>query len=354
MRRPSVPTLLCGAAAATLLGCSVPSPAPNGTPAPTREGWQTEAVATLGATPAPVPLSIGLPFRPDVQFAPWYVAAARGYFAEGGYSVSFEYGDESAFVRRVAARDGLAAMVASGEQVILARAKEIPVTYVATWYQRFPVVVVSTTGIGTPADLVGRTVGLPAPSGASFLGWQALLGVNDIDPSSVTTEVIGFTQTECLQLGRCDAAVGYAANEPVQLRAQGLDVSVIEIADSFNLVSNGLIVAQGVIDDSPDTVAALVRGFLRGLADTLADPDAAFEIALDVVPEAADPAVRDVQRQVLAASLPYWDAPELGAIDAAAWARSAEFLVAQGLIDEAPSTDELIEPRFVDAAGVSR
>jgi NitT/TauT family transport system substrate-binding protein len=325
-----------------------------GTPVPTVEGWETEAISTLGATPAPIAVEIGLPYKPDVQFTPLYVADERGYFEEIGLDPTFTYGDESTFVRLVAARK-MTAMVGSGEQVILARSADVPVTYVATWYQRFPGVVFSSDpDIAAPQDLVGRKVGLPAVSGASYTGWRALLAANEIDPTTVTTEIIGFTQLEAVALGRMDAAVGYAANEPVKMRAMGTVPSVINIADSFNLVSNGLIVADTMAYESPSVVQALVTALLKGIRDSLDDPDAAFEIALRAVPEAADPAVRDTQRQVLEASLPFWEAESLGAIDPEAWAATQDFLVSEGIVDAPTPVEDMIDLRFVADSGLDR
>jgi len=338
---------------AALAACSGPTPTPT-EPVPTVEGWETEAVATAG-TPEPIPVTLGLPYMPDVQFAPLYVAQARGYYEAEGFDVTFEYGDESTFVRLVAGRS-MPAVIASGEQVIMARAEDIPVVYVMTWYQRFAGVVFSDDPeIQTPADLVDRTVGLPFPSGASYTGWMALLATNEIDSRDVTTKVIGYTQPEAVLQGRVDAAVGYAANEPVQLRNQGIDVSVIEIADSFNFASNGLVVSEGLIDESPEVVQALVTGTLKGIRDTLEDPDAAFEIVLEVVLEtAASPTVRDQQRQVLEESLRFWETPRLGTIDLDVWRRSQDFLLETEVIDTATPIEELVDTSFVDAADLSR
>jgi NitT/TauT family transport system substrate-binding protein len=348
--------LIVAVAALSLAACSSPTsvPADFGTPIPTVEGWETEAIATLGATPEPIGVQIGLPFMPDVQFTPFYVADEKGYFKEGGLDPEFTYGDESTFVRLVAGRN-MTAMVASGEQVILARASEVPVTYVATWYQRFPGVVFSADpAIADPGDLVGRKVGLPAASGASYTGWRALLAANEIDPTTVETEIIGFTQLEAVSQGRVDAAVGYAANEPVQMRANGDDPSVIGIADSFNLVSNGLIVADTLAYESPSVVQALVNGMLKGIRDTVENPEAAFDIAVRAVPEAADPAVRDTQMQVLMESLPYWEAEMLGAIDAGSWTATQDFLVAEGIVESPTPVEDMIDTQFVDAADLGR
>jgi NitT/TauT family transport system substrate-binding protein len=351
----SIRLLVLAALGAALVAACGPSssvsPAGNQEPVATVEGWETEAIETAGATPVPVSVQVGLPYKPDVQFTPWYVAQSAGHFADEGLDVSFEYGDEASFLRIVAARD-MSATVASGEQVVMARSNGIPVTYVATWYDRFPGVVFSNDpSLNRPEALVGTTVGLPAVSGASYLGWQALLAANNIDPDSIDTQVVGFEQLSSVLEGRVDAAVGYAANEPVQLALQGSEPAVIEIADSFNLASNGLVVADTAIYESPTVVQSIVSGFLRGLEQTLGDPEAAFEVALTYVPEAGDPEVREAQRAVLEESLRFWSQARLGAIDAVRWQETQDFLLETGLIDEATPVEEMIDMQFVEAAG---
>jgi NitT/TauT family transport system substrate-binding protein len=307
-----------------------------------------------GHAPAPAAVTVGLPFRPDVQFAPFYLAQARGYFRDAGLDVSFEYGDESNLLRLAAAGEVLAS-VASGEQVILARASDIPVRYVMTWYRRFPVVVFSLDpALDQPAALVGRTVGLPARSGASGLGWDALLSASGVDPTAVETEVIGFTQREAVAGGSVDAAVGYACNEPLQLQAEGEDVSVIAIADYVDFVANGVVVGSGTIADAPERVAGLVDGLRRAIEETHAEPGAAMDAAMAVVAGGEDPAVRRAQRAVLDCSLAFWDATDVGAIDRPAWESTQAFLLDAGLIQRALTVDELVTDVFVDGTPAER
>ncbi len=344
-------TLLAAFAMLALLGgCSAPSATPTSAPeVPTVAGWETTAIATLGATPPPVPVTLGLPYKPDVQFAPLYVGIERGFFAAEKLDVELQYGDESALLQLVASRK-IVASVASGEQVILARAGGVPVTYVMTWYARYPGAVFTLDpAVKEVADLVGRKVGLPSLQGASYTGWQALLAQAGIDPRRIPTEVIGYRQLDAVLQGQVDAAVGYATNEPVQMRILGHQPTVIEIADSLNLVSNGLVVAQSLIEESPDVVQSLVSAFLRALEATIADPDAAFEIVTQVVPEAGDAAVREAQRQVLEESIRFWRSEPLGAIHAGQWEQSQGFMLSLGLIEHETPVEEMADGQFVDA-----
>ncbi len=270
-------------------------------------------------------------FIANVQFAPWYVAVEKGYFAEEGLTLSFDYSWETDGVRLVGAGE-LPFAIASGDQVLLARSQGIPVVTVASWWQRFPVAVVALeeSGIRTPADLRGRKVGIPETFGASYIGWRALASGIGLKDEDVQLEVIGYTQVANLVERRVDAAVVYANNEPVQLTQSGYRVVLFLVADQTPLVSNGLITSEKVLRERPDLVRRFVRAFLRGLSDTLADPDAAFEICRKYV-EGLDQN-EAVQRAVLDASLLYWQGERLGWSDPQAWQTTAEVMQEAGLL----------------------
>ncbi len=292
-------------------------------------------------------IDLGVGFIPNVQFAPLYVAQAKGFFAEEGLEVALEYGFENDFVALTAQGERQFA-VASGEQVILARAQKLPVVYVMKWYDRFPVAVMALaeTGIKSPKDLEGHSVGVPVLSGASYVAWEALVYATGLDVSTIDLQVIGFTQAEAINQGRIDAAVVYIANEPVQLTQAGMQVNVIQVSDYIDLVANGIITNETVIQENPDLVRRLVRATLRGLEYAIAHPDEAFAIARQVVPEITDEGA-PTQRAVLEASIKLWESDQPGVSDRQAWAGSVEFMQATGLIKTPLEVDTLYTNEFV-------
>lgn len=291
------------------------------------------AACTGSSTSASELIHIRLPmgFVANVQFAPWYVALERGYFAAEGIELEFDYGWETDGVRLVGAGE-LPFAIASGDQTLLARSQGLPVVTIVNWFQRFPVAVVSLveSGIREPSDLAGRTVGIPETFGASYIGWRALTTAAGLEENEVQLEVIGYTQLANLTEDRVDAAVVYANNEPVQLGQAGYDFVLIPVADYAPLVSNGLIANEETLQERPELARAFARAFLRGLADTLADPDAAFEICRKYVEGLDDN--EPVQRAVLEATLFYWQGEPLGKSDPLAWQTTAEMMLEAGLL----------------------
>ena len=306
--------------------------------------------ATEPSEPQTVKLAMG--FIPNVQFAPFYVAVEKGYFAEEGINVQFDYGWETDLLKLVGS-DDLQFAIGSGDQVILARSQGLPVVNVMNWYRRFPVCVMALkeVGIQDPADLIGRRVGTPATYGASYIGWRALLEAVGLKESDVELVSIGYTQVAALTESQVDAAICYAMNEPVQLQAAGQDVDLIYVADYANLVSNGLFTNDKSIEQRKELVQGMVRAALKGLAYTIAHPDEAFEITLKQVPEAAsDSATRAVNRAILAESIAFWEAPagELGRSNESQWQASQAIMKQMGLVTEEQDVGAMFTNQFVD------
>ena len=295
----------------------------------------------------PRQVTVAMGFIPNVQFTPVYVALERGYFKDEGLDITLDYGMETDLLQEVGANH-LQFAIASGDQVVMARANGLPVRYVANWYRRFPVCVVSLaeSGIRAPEDLIGKTVGTTQLQGASYIGWLALLDEVGISPERVNLQVIGYTQVASLTEKRVDAAICYAMNEPVQMMSAGYDINVFGLDRYTQLVSNGLITNDDTIAQSPEVVRGLVRAFLRGLQDTLADPDAAFAITRRTIPE-MDDAAAVLQRAVLDECLTYWRSDTPGMSEPAAWAESVTLLCGLSLISAEIDPTSLYTNEFV-------
>ena len=307
-------------------------------------------LAACGGQAAPETLrTIRLPmgYVADPQYAPLYVAVERGYFAEEGLALEFDYSFETDGIALVGAGE-LPFALASGEQAVLARAEGLPVVFVMQWWQQYPIAIVSkaASGIRSPADLAGRQVGVPGFFGASYVGLVGLLFANDMTLDDIDANEIGFNQVESLLTGQSEAVVVYINNEPVQLAQRGEALNVIAVSDYVNLVANGLMTNEQTIAEEPELVQGFVRAFLRGLRDTLDDPDAAFEISKRYV-EGLD----DSRRGVLDASIDLWQADQLGRGDPAAWQETHDLLLAMGLLQAPlPDLDALYTNDFVESA----
>jgi NitT/TauT family transport system substrate-binding protein len=315
---------------------------------PVAPSTNTDASPTQGEELRPI--SIGVGYVPSVQFATFYVAIEKGYFAEEGIDASLEYGFENDYVKLVGVGERQF-LIGSGDQVIIGRAQGLPVRYVMNWYTRYPVVLFAkeSAGIREPADLAGKRIGIPGPFGATYVAFRGLLEAAGLTEEDVQTESIGFTQAAAVSEGTVDAAVDYAASGPVILQQEGEAITTIGLDDYLAMPSNGLVTNDETLANDPELVRAVVRASLRGVEYTLANPDEAFEIALKYVPEAGGEN-EAINRAIFDATLAYWQHPDnttLGATDLAAWQVAAEFMQRVGFVESVPPAEELFSNNYL-------
>jgi NitT/TauT family transport system substrate-binding protein len=279
-------------------------------------------------------IKLPLGYVPNIQFAPLYVAVDRGYFKDAGIEIDFDYSFETDAVSLVGAGN-LQFAVVSGEQVLLARAQDLPIVYVCAWYQQYPVAVASKAeqSIHTIADLKGKKIGLPGLFGANYIGLDALLFSGGLSEQDVTLDSIGFNQVAALAADQDQAASVYTTNEPVQLEAEGYQINEIRVADHVQLASNGLITNEKTAREQPALVRKMTAAFLQGLADTIADPSGAYDISLKFVPDLAK-ADRATQMEILQRSIALWKADHLGWSDPRAWTNMQHTLLQMGLLKD--------------------
>ena len=299
---------------------------------PTSQVGEAELISTR--------LTMG--FIPNIQFAPIYVALEKGYFRDAGFDVELEYGNETDAIALIGAGEQTFA-IASGEQILLARAQGLPVVYVAAWYDDYPVGVVSPSEerIRVPENLAGATVGLPGLYGASYIGLIALLNAGGLTEDDVTMMSIGFNQVEAIATGQVSSAVAYLANEPVVLRSMGYEVDVIRVADYMQLVSNGLVTNETTLEQDPEMVKAFIEAMLKGIADTAENPMEAYEISKNYVENLAEADTDiELQREILAQSIALWQTDRLGYTEPAGWINMQQVLLSMGLLSEPQDLDQ--------------
>ncbi len=280
-------------------------------------------------------VTLFLSYIPSVQFAPLYVAKEHGYFEDEDINIEFEHSfNEADGVDRIATNN-LQFGIISGEQVILARQADKPLVYVMEWYHRFPVgvVVPADSDIDSPEDLQGRAVSLPGFFGASYIGLRALMDSADLDEFDVFLQPVGFAAVEMMCTRQVEAATVYIVNEPLTIEANCYDVRIIEVSDYAQLVSNGLVTNEQTLRDHPDLVRSMIRAIQHGVADTIDDPDTAFELSLRYVPDLPEDEY-DTQYQVLLNSVELWRSDTPGMTTLEAWETTQQVLIDSELMND--------------------
>jgi NitT/TauT family transport system substrate-binding protein len=270
LRATALARLLLALAALALAACAAPQP----------------AAVTEPATP----VSLQLAWVHEYSSATLYSAVERGRFAEQGLDVTLIAGgfDEQGYIEpidQVLAGEGDFGM-ASAATVIEARAAGKPVVALASVFQRSPLAVISLaeSGIAQPADLAGRRVAVA--SGASHQITKLLLESQGVDPASVTLVERTDYGVDPLVSGDVDALVAWVVNEGIQVREAGKSPSIMLISDygidTYDIV---LFTTEQMIAERPELVERFLRSFTAGIADVVADPQAASDLVLRYNPD---------------------------------------------------------------------
>lgn len=140
-----------------------------------------------------------------------------------------------------------------------------------------------------PAELAGTTIGIKGAIPAAVAAMLADAGlIEGEDFETVLLE--GFDPVAHMAV---DAIVGMPAwksNEPGALERAGIDFEELDPVDYGIPGSFGLIYTnQAFLDAHPTAAEDFVRATLKGLADALADPEAAAQAAFALVESGGNP-----------------------------------------------------------------
>jgi NitT/TauT family transport system substrate-binding protein len=297
------------------------------------------ALAGCGATPSSTdtnltPLTVGLTYVPNIQFAPFYVAEALGYYKAAGLNVTLRHHNvgEDEFAAIAAGRENV--IFAGGDETLQARAKGLPLVYVDNIFTEYPVtlIVPASSSIQSLSDLRGHTIGVPGQYGATYIGLLALLKSAGLSTSDVTIQSIGYTQISALVSHKVDAVMGYINNEPIQFQKAGFAVRTFPVSSTQPLISNGLAAQSGELKNSGPAIKALIAATLKGIQYTLAHPQDAVNLSKQFVPGLSDPTAAASALAVLQATMPAItpNSAHPGYNDPSAWQSMAVFLQNSG------------------------
>lgn len=218
--------------------------------------------------------------------APILLALSKGYFKEEGLNVTVDQGEGSAAtVTRIMSGtyDAGFGDINAIIQNAATRPDETPLMVYQMWSKPpFAIVSKKETGIETPADLEGKTLG--GAQGTPTTRLVTVLGrVNDVDMDKVAiTNMAPNLQEPMLIKGDIDGALVFNITSWFNLIANrqnpAEDYNWLNFGDfGLDLYSNGVMVSQKMAKENPEAIAGLVRAINRAALEIGSDTQAGVE-----------------------------------------------------------------------------
>jgi ABC-type nitrate/sulfonate/bicarbonate transport system substrate-binding protein len=255
----------CGGGGST----TAPTSAPSGGAAP--------AAASFGD------ISIQFSWIKNIEFGGEYFADSKGYYTEAGFSkVDLVTGPVDSADALVLAGNITVGLSAPDATARFITEQGAPLKIIGSTFQKNPFCILSLEEgkpIRTPADLVGKTLGIQAGTNQQI--FAGFLKANNIDPATVNQVVVQYEPTPLTEK-TVDGFMAYLTNEPFIVKSGGFTPVTLAFADNgLPLTAETFTVLQETIDSQRDMLKAFLTAEIRGWTDAVADPAGAAKLAVE-------------------------------------------------------------------------
>lgn len=207
------------------------------------------------------------------------VAKEKGFWKEQNLEVTVNPGAFESDPIKLVANGSDTFGITGADQLIMARAKGIPVVAIAAILQQSPVGWVSkkSSGIKTPNDFKGKKVGTQLGTNTETT-LKALMGKLNIDMKSFEVVPVGYDLVPFLS-DKVDAYPLFMNDETVAIRNKGIEINIIDPNNyGINLYGNVYFTTERVIKEKPEMVVKFLKGMIKGWQWAAGNPEDAVKI----------------------------------------------------------------------------
>ncbi len=234
------------------------------------------------AKKAPDEVTLQLKWLHQAQFAGFYMAQEKGYYAKENIKVTFLEGGQG-INNALNVTSGKADFgVLSPEDILIKRSQGELLTSVAAIYRRSAVVFVAMadSGIVRPSDFIGKTVALRYEQKDFELQFYAMMKGLGLNVSKVKIVPLDPNYTAFYN-SEVDVTVCYSTAGLIKIRQKGLKLNLIRPSDyGIHFYSDTLVTTERMISEKPDLVTRFLRATLKGWQDAIEDHRQAVTVTL--------------------------------------------------------------------------
>jgi len=226
-------------------------------------------------------VTIQLKWFNQFQFAGYYAAKEKGFYAEEGLDVELRERDPStSHIDDVL--EGRAQYGVADAGLILPRMQGQPVVLLAQIFQHSPLVFITLkeSGIRTPYDLVGRRVTVDV-KGHRYAALDAML-LNTLGGiENLNSVEMSFRHQDLIE-DKLDAYAGYSTDQPFWFKQQNIAVNIIDPRDfGVDFYGDNLFTTEKELDDHPLRVDQIRKATLKGWSYAIDHSDEIVSLILE-------------------------------------------------------------------------
>lgn len=302
---------------------------------------------------SPEKVTLQLKWVHQAQFAGFYMAREKGFYAEEGLDVSFLEGGNNVDIAQSVLSGAADFGVMSPEDVLIKCSQGEPLLALAAIYRRSAVVYASREGSGIvgPGDFKGKKFAVRGSEGSvrDFeLQFQALaksqalplsrMELLDYDPSYQ-----GFLD------GEVDVTAAYLTGGVIRMRQDGTALNIIWPGDyGVRFYSDVLVATRETASERPGLTERFLRATLKGWEEAIGDPQAAVQATLKYA-KIPDP---ELQTAMMDAQAPLVHTGEdrIGWMKASDWMHMHDILVEQDICPALQDVNSVFTIDFLQKA----
>ncbi|MEP2977894.1 MAG: ABC transporter substrate-binding protein [Lentilitoribacter sp.] len=290
-------------------------------------------------------VTLQLKWVTQAQFAGYYVAAEKGFYADENLEIEIKPGGPDIAPAQVIAGGGADVVLDWMPSALASREKGLALVNIAQPFKTSGMMLTcrKDSGITSPADFKGKTLGVWFFGNEyPFLSWMSKLGIpTDGSEGGVTVLKQGFNVDPILNK-QADCVSTMTYNEYWQIIDAGLsadDLIVFKYEDQgVATLEDGMYVLEENLKDEAfkDKMVRFVRASMKGWKYAEENPDEAAEIILD---NDASGAQTEKHQKRMMGEIAKLTAGSNGALDAADYQRTVDTLLGGGsdpVISKAP------------------
>ena len=297
---------------------------------------------------APDEVKLQLKWLHQAQFAGFYMAQEKGYYAKENIKITFLEGGQNVDIAGNVLSGKADFGIVTPEDILINRSQGLPLTALAAIYRRSAVVFAASadSGIVRPSDFKGKTVAAVGKGGVMEFELQLRAMMRKLKIDITKVNIVTYDpEYASFYSGKTDITAAYFTGGIIKMRKKGIKLNLIWPGDyGVNFYSDTLITTDRLISENPDLVTRFLRASLKGWQDAIEDYRQAVAVTLKYTHD-KNP---DIQTSMMEAMLPlvHTGDDRIGWMKPETWHEMYGTLLAQGLLEKPFDVDQAYTMQF--------